>query len=318
MERDRKFTARHDGHLLESLMEMCEGESRTKVKSYLTHGQIMVNDRNITAFDHQLKKGDSIVILARGTRLKRHSGETDTRVRIVYEDDWLIVAEKKSGLLTISTGSAGETTAYSILTEHVRRQAARKAGSRAAAKKTGVYIVHRIDRDTSGLIIFAKDLQTRERLQENWNRSVISRKYVAVLEGSLPQEEGTWTSWLKENSKSLKVSSSPTDNGGKMAVTHYHELLRAPKYSLAEFELETGRKNQIRVHSADMGCPIAGDKKYGARSNPLGRLALHARSIAFIHPVTGRTVSFDTGIPRMFRRMFSDSEVLPKESGAGH
>lgn len=317
----RKYTVTHDSMLMDYLHEICSGESRTAVKAYLTKGQIVVNDRLVTAYDHPLKKGDRLLILRYGKKLKKHSGEIDTRVKIVYEDDHIIVAEKRHAVLTMSTGKEGEATAYSILTDYVKRSAGRKGGRKSQEPR--IFIVHRLDRDTSGLVIFAKDQKTQEMFQEDWNNNILERKYVAILEGRLPEPEGVHTSWLKENPKSLKMSSSPVDNGGKKAVTRYRHLLPALQesstedtessqndrirqhYSLAEFELETGRKNQIRVHAAEMGCPVTGDKKYGARNNPLGRLALHARSIAFRHPWTGKVMRFDTGIPGTFKNLFS-------------
>lgn len=303
----RRYTVDTDCILMDYLSRKCNGESKTRIKSYLTRGQVTVNGRNITAFDHQLHKGDTLVILPHGTRFKKHSGEVDTRVRIVYEDEHLIVAEKRHAVLTISTGKEGEATAYSILTAYVRRNA-RRTGAAQKGASQGIFIVHRLDRDTSGLVIFAKDQATQERLQDGWNDNIIERKYVAVVEGRLPETEGTYISWLKENPKSLKMSSSPVDNGGKKAVTRYRQIETSGDYSLVEFNLETGRKNQIRIHASEMGCPVAGDRKYGAKGNPLGRMALHARSIAFKHPWTGKTVRFDTGIPRPFRLLFSHTD----------
>lgn len=153
--------------------------------------------------------------------------------------------------------------------------------------------------------MFAKDPQTKEALQENWNDAVIARKYVAAVEGCPRKSEGTVTSWLTEDPRTLKMYSSPRDNGGQKAVTHFKVLgnAGANRYSLVEFELETGRKNQIRVHCADMGCPVAGDGKYGAATNPIGRLALHARTLEFIHPWTGKTMSFTTPVPARFRNL---------------
>lgn len=301
----RKYKVENDTTLLEYLFSKCKGESRTTVKSYLSRGQILVNGRNVTAFDFGLHKGDSLVILDQATRFRKHSGEMDTRVRIVYEDEHLIVADKRHAVLTMSTGREGEVTAYSLLTGYVRRQAAR-AGRKTAPGEPRIFIVHRLDRDTSGLIIFAKDEQTQARLQDGWNENILERKYVAVVEGTPQEKSGTCTSWLNENPKSLKMTSSPVDNGGKKAVTHYNTISSAGGYSLVEFELETGRKNQIRIHALEMGCPVAGDKKYGARSNPLGRLALHAQSIAFRHPWTRKMMRFDTGIPRIFKSMFPE------------
>lgn len=218
-------------------------------------------------------------------------------LEILYEDDSIIVADKPGGLLTMSTGREGEITAYSILTDYVRSG----RGHRDRRQRDGrrIFIVHRLDRDTSGVIVFAKDPETKYALQDDWNRIVLERKYVAVLEGVPGQSEGTVASYLRDNPKSMKVSSSRTDNGGRYSVTHYR-VIRPGNYSLVEFELETGRKNQIRVHAADMGHPVAGDRKYGAATNPLHRLALHAMTLSFIHPRTGEILTFDTGIPRPF------------------
>lgn len=218
-------------------------------------------------------------------------------LEILYEDDSIIVIDKPGGLLTMSTGKAEETTAYSILTDYVR--SGRSSGDRRARDRRRIFIVHRLDRDTSGVIVFAKDPETKYALQDDWNQIVLERKYVAVLEGTPRLSEGTIASYLKDNPKSMKVSSSRTDNGGRFSVTHFR-VIRPGNYSLVEFELETGRKNQIRVHAADIGHPVAGDRKYGARTNPLHRLALHARTISFRHPHTGKILTFDTGIPGRF------------------
>lgn len=246
----------------------------------------------------------------------RTSGSHDKDIRIVYEDQWIIVIEKPSGLLTISAGREGEDTAYSILTDYVResKPMGRRADNRRSRRdkysdghsrmeRPRIFIVHRIDRNTSGLLVFAKDRQTKDALQENWSETVTARRYVAVVEGCPRNSEGTVTSWLTEDPRTLKMYSSQKANGGQKAVTHYKVLeeLNETGYSLVEFELETGRKNQIRVHCADMGCPVAGDGKYGAASNPIGRLALHARTLEFIHPCTGKLMSFTTPIPRSFK-----------------
>lgn len=223
------------------------------------------------------------------------------QIKIKFEDERLIVIEKPSGLLSMSAGNRPqerpETTAYSLLTQ----------------MKGRIYIVHRLDRDTSGVMVFAKDEQTKRLLQDNWDEAVEDRRYIAVLEGIPPQQEGTVTSWLSDNPKSFKVSSCPYDNGGQKAVTHYKvlETVRGiscgrwqMSYSLVEFQLETGRKNQIRVHSELLGTPIAGDRKYGAVSNPAGRLCLHARNISFHHPFSGRLISISSPVPASFKNIF--------------
>ena len=221
------------------------------------------------------------------------------KLDILYEDDCIIVADKPSGLLTMSTGKEGEITAYSILTDYVRSA----RGGRNTRDKGRIFIVHRLDRDTSGVIVFAKDEQTKHALQDDWNETIQERKYIAAVEGTLEYDEGTVASYLKDNPKSMKVSSSWTDNGGKYSVTHFKVLRSSGQYSLVEFELETGRKNQIRVHASVIGNPVAGDRKYGSVSNPLHRLCLHASTLAFHHPRTGQLLRFDTGIPKDFMRL---------------
>lgn len=221
------------------------------------------------------------------------------KLDILYEDDCIIVADKPSGLLTMSTGKEGEITAYSILTDYVRSA----GGGRNTRDKGRIFIVHRLDRDTSGVIVFAKDEQTKHALQDDWNETILERKYIAAVEGTPEYDEGTVASYLKDNPKSMKVSSSWTDNGGKYSVTHFKVLRSSGQYSLVEFELETGRKNQIRVHASVIGNPVAGDRKYGSASNPLHRLCLHASTLAFHHPRTGQLLRFDTGIPKDFMRL---------------
>lgn len=220
-------------------------------------------------------------------------------LEVIYEDDWLIVVNKPAGMLSMSTGKAGEVTAYSILSDYGK-----------------VFIVHRLDRDTSGLLLFAKDEETKLSLQENWNEAVLERKYVAILEGQVNSDEGWIESWLYENPKSMKVHCyglRPEDNPDRpprkdwqFAATHCrtseHLSIGGKPYTKVEFELETGRKNQIRVHSEWIGHPIAGDKKYGAQSNPFGRLALHAQTLSFIHPWIGKTMKFTSPIPKEFRK----------------
>ena len=294
----RTLIADRDSALLRYMYENMQGQSRSAVKAYLTRGQVTVNGQSTTAFDYPVHKGDRIMIHDKGIMVKKRGGEKDTRVKIVFEDDWLIVVDKRCGVLSMS-GRPGETTAYSLLSDYVKR---------VYGKDSKIFIVHRIDRETSGLIIFSKDEKTKHALQENWNSSVLERKYCAILEGRPPENQGTVHSWLSENPKSLKVTSSPTDDGGKESVTHYRVLSHGKHYSLVEFELETGRKHQIRVHSALLGCPVTGDRRYGAADNPAGRIALHARSIVFRHPVTGKVMSFDTGLPNIFKAVMKDDE----------
>jgi 23S rRNA pseudouridine1911/1915/1917 synthase len=340
----QKFTVKHEAQLLPYLFEIFPDQSRTGVKNLLAKGQVTVNGQSVTAFDHPLSAGDALVILPKGISMARQVKEEAADkveaagVRIVYEDEYLIVADKPSGLPTISSGGPKsgmsmqyvkemrakggkaavmvqkrELTLYSLLFEYVRQQAKAQrkedliSGVQPDRRDKRVWIVHRLDRGTSGLVLFAKDERTKELLQSKWRESVIERKYVAILEGELQEAEGTVESWLYENPKSLKMSSSPVETkDSQHAVTHYRALgtVRVEKYHFtrAEFELETGRKNQIRVHAADLGHPVTGDYKYGAEFDPIGRLALHAASLVFRHPFTGKIVRCKSSLPKAFSR----------------
>ncbi len=242
--------------------------------------------------------------MAHTTKSRRHTDDLE----IVFEDRWLIVVDKPGGLLTMAAGPAqghrkaeGERqdTAYSRLYEYAGK----------------IFIVHRLDRDTSGLLVFAKDQETKLALQENWDEAVQERKYVTVLEGVIEDEEGWIETWLYESPKSMKVHcyalepeydpSRPPRRDWHFASTYCRRLkagtIGGQPYTMVEFELETGRKNQIRAHSEWIGHPIAGDRKYGARTNPISRLALHAQTLSFIHPWTGKLLRFTSKLPKSFK-----------------
>lgn len=307
------FKAKGDASLLSFLYESLKGQSRTSIKNYLSKGQVAVNGQKIKAFDWPLKAGDEVEVIPKGVSIAdnmMHKAVDDVEkngVKIVYEDDHLIVIDKRAGLPTIAprNGQVGhERNAYSILTDYMHRQ--KRAGDKASVRiaSNRVFIVHRLDRDTSGLLVFAKDERTKDILQSKWNELVLERKYIAILPGTLTPEKGTVTSWLTENEKSLKVSSSPTDDGGQMAVTHYNTISKNAHYSKVAFELETGRKNQIRVHAAtDLGHPIVGDEKYGSKEKFGGRIALHAATLSFRNPYGNEVLKFESPLPREFSRL---------------
>jgi 23S rRNA pseudouridine1911/1915/1917 synthase len=213
-------------------------------------------------------------------------------VKIVYEDRWLIVVEKAVGILSMAAGHSS-LNVKSVLDDYFKK----------SRQKCRAHVVHRLDRDTSGLMVYAKDMETEQILEHNWHDIVYDRRYVAVVSGEMEDDEGTIANWLKDN-KAYVTYSSPTDNGGKYAVTHFHVLDRTTEHSLVEYKLETGRKNQIRVHSADMGHPVCGDEKYGNGDDPLHRLCLHAWLLCFTHPATGEPMEFETPIPVAFRKLF--------------
>lgn len=281
------YTVESDGKLLEWLLENVKGESRSKIKATLKGRGIKVDKKTVTQFDYPLKKGMRISI----SKSKQNRTFKSKYLKIVYEDQYLVVIEKNIGILSMAAGHSS-LNCKTVLDEYFH----------STRQHCQAHTVHRLDRDTSGLMIYAKDKDTALRLEENWHETVYDRRYVAVCSGEF-SEDGTVTSWLKDN-KAYVTYSSMVDNGGKLAITHFHVLKRTPDYSLVEFKLETGRKNQIRVHSADLGHPVCGDIKYGNGDDPCGRLCLHAYLLCFIHPVTGKKMEFETQIPSSFMKLF--------------
>ncbi len=276
-----------NAQLLEYLINNVN-ESRSKLKATLQGRGIAVNGKMVTQFDYQLKPGDKISI----SRHKKQNQFKSRYVKIVYEDRWLVVVEKNIGILSMAAGHSS-LNVKSVLDDYFLK----------SRQKCRAHVVHRLDRDTSGLMVYAKDIDTEQILEHNWHQIVYDRRYVAVVSGEMEQENGTIANWLKDN-KAYITYSSPTDNGGKYAVTHFQVLNRTTEHSLVEYKLETGRKNQIRVHSADMGHPVCGDVKYGNGDDPLHRLCLHAYMLCFTHPVTGEPMEFSTPIPTIFRSLF--------------
>jgi len=278
--------------LMEFLLLKMGGMSRTSVKSLLAHRQVSVNHKITTQYDLPLKQGDTVSV----NHTRGNTQLTHPKLRILHEDPYIIVVEKKEGLLTESTatGNVNEVTAFSILKNYVKK----------ASPQNRIYIVHRLDRETSGVLVFAKSKNIQLRLQDNWHRVVTRRTYFALVEGKMEKPTDTIMSWLTENPKSLKIHSSNVDNGGQQAITHYKTIKSNEQYSLLEINLETGRKNQIRVHMQSVGHPVAGDKKYGSLSQPLGRIGLHASILEFYHPATNEIVRFDVPVPRTFLQIF--------------
>jgi len=264
-------------------------QSRTKIKATLQGRGIKVNGKTVSQFDFPLEPGMKVAV----SKTKRNQQTFKSRyVKIVYEDRWLIVIEKNAGILSMAAGHSS-LNVKTVLDDYFKK----------SRQKCTAHVVHRLDRDTSGLMVYAKDIETEQILEHHWHEIVYDRRYVAVLSGEMESDEGTIQNWLKDN-KAYVTYSSPVDNGGKLAITHYHVLDRTTDHSLVEFKLETGRKNQIRVHAADMAHPVCGDPKYGDGSDPLRRLCLHAFLLCFTHPVTGEPMEFETPIPTAFKQLF--------------
>ncbi|WP_061869595.1 RluA family pseudouridine synthase [Prevotella intermedia] len=273
--------------LLEWLLENVK-QSKSKTKATLQNRGIKVNNRTVTQFDFALHKGDKVSV----STSKKNDQFQSKYVKLVYEDRYLVVVEKSHGILSMGVGQSS-LNVKTILDDYFKR----------SRQKCTAHVVHRLDRETSGLLIYAKDMETRQQLEHEWHHIVYDRRYIAVLSGRIEEEGGTVANWLKEN-KLYVTYSSPVDNGGKYAVTHFHVLRTTDTHSLVEFKLETGRKNQIRVHAADINHPVCGDTKYGNGDDPLKRLCLHAYILCFYHPVTHQPMEFSTQIPTGFKRIF--------------
>lgn len=281
----RTLAVRKVSTLFDFLLDV--GYKRTKVKQLLKYGSVAVNDKPTSRHDHTLVVGDRVSVNIDKTPIA--PAPPPLGMEIIYEDDHLIVISKPSGLLTISTEKEKTKTAYFQMNSYLRE--------REPKKFERVFIVHRLDRDTSGLLLFAKSERIKKALQENWQS--VTKKYFAVVEGTPSKSSQVITSHLKE-SKTLKVHKNSTDAEAKYAATEYEVIRSSGKYTLLDVDLLTGRKNQIRVHLADMGNPVAGDRKYGAKSDPLKRLALHAYLMSFSHPVTGKALHFKLPAPKGF------------------
>lgn len=273
--------------LIAFIMEKMHGMSRNRAKALITNRVVLVNNTITTHPLTELKPGD-VVQLDRSKHKKSfHCKDLD----IVFEDSYLFIIDKHPGLLSMSNNSRQQTV-QTVLNRYLE-----KGGGRNTS-----HLVHRLDRDTSGLMVYAKDVQTQQSLINNWQQLVTDRRYLALVEGELEQQRGRIQSWLTEDNKFV-THSSPVDNGGKYAVTHYNVLASSNGYSLVECELETGRKNQIRVHMADLGHPVVGDRKYGSDEDPMRRLGLHAYMLCFTHPVTGKHMRFETPVPYCFEKL---------------
>lgn len=278
------FPVREPATLLDFLFSVMSDKSKTTVKSYLAHRQVAVNGRPITQFDAPLYAGDEVFInFEKGFKPFKNNS-----LSIVYEDEYLIVINKAYGLLSMGTEREKEKTAYRMLSEYVK----------TSDPRNRIFILHRLDKDTSGIMMFAKNADIQAELQNNWNMAVRERKYVAVIDGVPEQLEGEVSSYLNENS-AFNVYST-TEDSGRFALTRYKVLRSNERYSLVELDLETGRKNQIRVHMQEIGHSVVGDRKYGGSSSPIGRMALHAFKLKFVHPVGGRELVFQTPVPAKF------------------
>ena len=291
----RIFTITEKILLQNFLLTALKDLKKTKIKQILKFGSVHVNGREVTWYQHPLKPGDNVEILGK-ERASAERSKTELGIKIHFEDDDLLVVDKPAGLLTMGTEREKEATLYFMLNEYERSKTKEASGR--------VYIVHRLDRDASGLIVFAKNDATKRALQGHWE--LATKKYYAITEGTPKEKSGTIENFLREDNFK-RVYSVPKDHPeAQHSVTHYRVLRTNEGYALLEVTLETGRKNQIRVHLAGLGCPIMGDEKYGAKSDPFRRLALHACFLSFPHPVTGALKTFQSQLPAPFKKIFPE------------
>jgi len=274
---------------------------RTQMKLWLKHQAVLVNNRPVTQFNHPLAPGD--VITLRTGQGATPKAELPGGMKIVYEDASIVVIDKPAGLLSMATPAEPEKTAYALLTEHYRR------GHDQGRER--IFIVHRLDRETSGLMLLAKTAAAKTALQSQWEN--FEKRYEAVCEGRLKSDAGTIESDLDE-SNPYKVHTAPGPSPlTRHAVTHYRVISRSPSRTLVELTLATGRRHQIRVHLSQAGHPIIGDEKYGATSNPAKRLGLHAVALRFTHPTTGQEIRLTSPLPKELAKLFAPKTKPPAQ-----
>ncbi len=284
----QNFAVEAPAPLLEFLYAAMPERKKTAVKSLLKYGHVMTAGEVVRQFDHPLTPGMTVSVNFTRPFVVFYN----RRVKLVYEDDDIIVINKGYGLLSMGNDKIKDGTAYSIIREYIKTKDPRNK----------LFIVHRLDQHTSGLMVFAKSIEAKEALQHNWNNMVLRRQYVCVVEGKVLQPQGEVRGLLAENSQHI-VYVTDDPKVGKPALTRYSVVKSANGYTLLEVELETGRKNQIRVHMKELGHPIVGDRKYGAKTSPINRLALHAMTLRFVHPITKKLMDFSTPVPNSFQSM---------------
>lgn len=298
------YKVNHSDELLSFLLSKCK-TSRNNVKSLLSNHQVLVNGSPVTQFNFALAKDDEVKIAKKPVKgpaaekepVKKKRGYT---LPIIYEDKDFIAVDKPAGLLSVENEKEQEC-AFSYLLQYLQNK----------NKALRPFILHRIDKETSDVLVFAKNIKVHSMLRLHWNEYVKKREYYAVVEGNPIEKEKTILSYLKENQNNMVYSSN--DPSGQKAITHYRVVCESKEYSLLQVNIDTGRKNQIRVHLHELGYPILGDEKYGFHKNPLKRLALHASRLEFLHPITKELITIEAGIPSSFTSLFHETSRLSRK-----
>ena len=276
-----KYIVKENEILIEFLKKTFSNLSKNNVKSLLHNEKVFVNGNMTTKYNYELNIGDVVEIREKVAK----------NIDIIYEDKDIIVINKPSGLLTVATEKEKNKTAYHLVMEYLKKK----------NKNNRIFIIHRLDKDTSGIIMFAKNERAKHLYQDNWNDIVKKRCYYAVIAGKMENKEGTIKSYLKENGNMVY---SVKDRSGKLAITEYKVLKERKNISLLDINLKTGRKNQIRVHMKENKTPILGDLKYGEKSKLINRLALHAYKLELINPITKKLLTFEVNMPNEFKTLF--------------
>jgi len=277
-----KFVVPNEMSVLQALRELSPESSQNTLRSWIQKGRVSIGGKIAMRANALVPKGQELLV-----KPKAHFIEQD--VKVLFKDEHIIVVEKPEGMLSVATDFQIRGTLHDILKRRFHSQR--------------IYPVHRLDRETSGVMVFAYTNAAREGLKEQFAAHSIERSYAAVIEGALAEKTGIWKSRLVEDD--LYFVKSTGGESGRIAITHYQVQHQTPKYSFLKLRLETGRKNQIRVHCSEAGHPVAGDKKYGAQGEgPLKRLGLHACQLAFEHPVKAKKMSFESPIPEIFYKPF--------------
>ena len=283
-ERKQTFIVDKDINLLDAIFEFKKDLSKKSIKSFIKNKMIKVNDKVITNNNYLLNNGDLVEICYEKRIIPKYD------LDILYEDEYLIAINKPCGLLSISNDKEKDITAYRMVSDYVKSN----------NKKNFIFVVHRLDQETSGVLLFCKNEKIRDRLQENWNTIVKKRGYIALVDGKM-NGKGTIRSFLMEDRRQFVYSSK--SNQGKEAITHYSVIKNNNNYSMLQVFIDTGRRNQIRVHLSEHGFPIVGDKKYRCKSNPVKRLCLHANMLEFVHPVSKKLISIKCDVPEELRKL---------------
>lgn len=293
------YKANRSDELLEFLLRKCN-TSRNNVKNLLVRKQVLVNGSVVTQYDYPLSKDDEIKISKHPVRdggsarrpLPARKKSDEPTVKIIYEDEDFIAVDKPCGLLSVENEKQN-ACAYKQVASYLQK----------AGKNVRPYILHRIDKETSGVLVFAKNIKVHSALRLHWNERVALREYVAVVEGVFEDKQSTVTSYLKENANNMTYVTK--DPSGQKAITHYQVEKESAEYSLLRVKIDTGRKNQIRVQMQSLGHTVVGDDKYGHAKNPLKRLGLHASKLSFTHPFTQELITVSSSVPAEFYSLFT-------------